>query len=196
MGIVPSRHLAHLLERFEHRRVSVRGRFELHDDGDPVAIYVSPRPAPPGVVLDDVPSAIRSEMSAGETGALMLTPFRRSDDGSRVLVHRGWVPKAIEQERLARRAAAGATAADGTALGPEETVVGVIQGGREPTWARRRCSGSGRTSGVSKSATAIYIMWLPITLHRTDAGDTSELVYSVHRSAPRKNSSSLLPRRR
>jgi len=123
-----------LIAPFEHRRVRVRGRFELHNDGNPAAVYISPRSAPAGSMVDEgVPEAVRSSMAAGATGALVLAPFRRSDDGTRLLVHRGWVPKEVEVERLERRAAAAAAGEDGDQLllGEEEVLVGVLSAGEK-----------------------------------------------------------------
>ena len=64
------------LPRYQH--VSVSGRYE-------------PRRQ---VLLDNMPS------STGQPGYRVLTPFRRSDGGTLVLVDRGWVPLGLDRSRL------------------------------------------------------------------------------------------------
>ncbi|ELR12476.1 uncharacterized protein ACA1_330400 [Acanthamoeba castellanii str. Neff] len=69
------------LRDFEFRHVEVSGKF------DPVREFV-----------------VRPRTRDGQNGGLLLTPFRRSDDGTIVLVNRGWIPAALMNDIVQRRA--------------------------------------------------------------------------------------------
>jgi len=75
-------HLTEELSReFEFRHVQTRGHFE------PLREFI-----------------IRPRTQDGKNGGLLVTPFRRSDDGTLVLVNRGWIPATMMTDAAQRRA--------------------------------------------------------------------------------------------
>jgi len=83
----------------EFRKVRVRGSF------DPLREFV-----------------IRPRTRDGQNGGLLITPFRRSDDGTIVLVNRGWIPAAQINDLNQRRAMS-------DAVQGETEVVGIVRPG-------------------------------------------------------------------
>lgn len=118
--------------------MTVTGEFDYANE-----VHVTPRPPP-----KDVPSGLIPPTATG--GFLAITPLVRPD-GSRVLVHRGWVPHAGSgsaggKGQQAREEGGGSPVAFHPAAGPagRVTVTGVLREGEDVSGGRA----GGRTAGL------------------------------------------------
>lgn len=73
------------LEDLEYRRVKLTGTFDHSRE-----IFLGPRPL---MVAGDVNQAGSGLISSGQSGFLVITPFKMADRDLTVLVNRGWVPR-------------------------------------------------------------------------------------------------------
>lgn len=73
------------LEDLEYRRVKMIGTFDHNRE-----ILLGPRPA---LVEGDVSQSGSGLISSGQSGFLVITPFKLADRDLTVLVNRGWVPR-------------------------------------------------------------------------------------------------------
>ena len=119
--------LAAVVEEEEFRRVAVRGEFDHTQQ-----MLLGPRSAPPGAKQHLAPGGSPS-------GWDVVTPLR-CDDGSVVLVNRGWVPR---ETSGGQKGALGQPAALDQPRGVQE-VHGVLKRGEQRSGVRPTVPGSGR----------------------------------------------------